>query len=796
MDQSSGFDQMPSTIGRYEVQGAIGFGAMGAVYKAFDPRIKRSLAIKTIRLDIPRQSPEYKTFIERFYHEARISGTLSHPNIVTLYDIGEERAVPYLVMEYVEGETIASRLDAGQRFAPERVIALVSQIASAIDYAHSKGVVHRDIKPSNLILFDEERVKVTDFGIAKMTGTEMTQQGQMLGTPSYMSPEQAMGEAVDGRTDIFSLGVCAFEMLSGTQPFPGNNVTAILYKLVHVDPIEPPDLELRGLVPQKWHEVFRRVLAKKPDDRYQTAAQFVRDLEYCLGSWFGAAMGDDAALGEATLAQPAAPDPDATFTLNRAPAASAAPTDRTLPATTTLPPNARVGTETRGGAAAPAETSGPTVMLPRATPSPTTVAPNGEGETVQLPPVGRPALAEGATVVLPAAGVTAPTPAAAQPGDLGVTSTAGASAVPEVTLRAPAPAEPVVTERMPTLRPAGSPSPRTPSQARPAGPPARPSGSKGLLVALGLLGFVALLVVAGLLVWRARTPVETPSPSPEASLAPTPSPSAPASAVPERLGRLRVESDPVGAAVSLNGEPRGVTPLDIEALPPGNYIVELSLRGYQPSTQTIVVTADGAPAQAKGVLQRLAPAVASLTVLSTPLGAAVSIDGVPAGLTPLVNQRLRPGTHRVDVQKAGFEPWTSNLTARGGEPIKVDATLRPLAQPSAAPTSAATAAPLDPNHVYANAMSEVDTIARKLGGDSVTYPERAPRLRKGDVVSVRVAMVVDETGRVSDVKVIESAGRVVDDAVVSAVKTWTYVPAVKRGVKVKVRIEVKQTFLF
>ena len=174
-------EQMPGVIGRYQVQESIGFGAMGAVYKAFDPLIKRTLAIKTIRLDIPRQSPQYKSFIERFYHEARISGTLSHPNIVTLFDIGEEGGLPYLAMEYVEGETIASILERGLRFKPEKVIGLVSQVASAIDYAHTKGVIHRDIKPSNLILYDTDRVKVTDFGIAKLVDAEMTQSGTLLG---------------------------------------------------------------------------------------------------------------------------------------------------------------------------------------------------------------------------------------------------------------------------------------------------------------------------------------------------------------------------------------------------------------------------------------------------------------------------------------------------------------------------------------------------------------------------------------------------------------------------------------
>src|SRR3954471_20862115 len=304
-------EHMPGTIGRYQVQESIGYGAMGAVYKAFDPLIKRTLAIKTIRLDIPRQSPQYKSFIERFYHEARISGTLSHPNIVTLFDIGEEGGLPYLAMEYVEGETIASILERGLRFKPEKVIGLVSQVASAVDYAHTKGVIHRDIKPSNLILYDTDRVKVTDFGIAKLVDAEMTQSGTLLGTPSYMSPEQAMGDKLDGRSDIFSLGVCAFEMLCGEQPFPGNNVTSILYKLVHVDPVEPATLEMSGLVPEKWHEVFGRVLAKKPDDRYQTATEFVQDLEYCLGAWFGS-MGDETvAAPPVRAAAPPAPPPAA-----------------------------------------------------------------------------------------------------------------------------------------------------------------------------------------------------------------------------------------------------------------------------------------------------------------------------------------------------------------------------------------------------------------------------------------------------------------------------------------------------
>ena len=385
----------PSSIGRYEITGTLGFGAMGAVYRAFDPIIKRPLAIKTIRLDDPRQSPQHKAFIERFYQEARISGTLSHPNIVTLFDIGEENGAPFLAMEYVEGQTISELLEKGTRFEPEKVISIASQIAAGLDYAHSRGVVHRDIKPSNLILQDGDKVKVTDFGIAKLIDTEITQAGTLLGTPSYMSPEQAMGERLDGRSDIFSLGVCAFEMLSGQQPFPGTNVTSILYKLVHVDPIEPAGLEMSGLIPDRWREVFRKVLAKKREDRYATASEFVRDLEYCLGSWFSGLGEDDLAF---------AADEEQTVTVSVGAVPSPAGGD------------AAAGERARETPARPLEDNGPadTVALPAPPGVPTARAKPDDSATVRLKGVAVTAPEATETLVVPAsdlpgAGGPAPT---------------------------------------------------------------------------------------------------------------------------------------------------------------------------------------------------------------------------------------------------------------------------------------------------------------------------------------------------------------------------------------------------
>jgi TonB family protein len=259
------------------------------------------------------------------------------------------------------------------------------------------------------------------------------------------------------------------------------------------------------------------------------------------------------------------------------------------------------------------------------------------------------------------------------------------------------------------------------------------------------------------------------------------------------LGTLLVDSEPAGASVSVNGEPRGVTPLRLAELPLGPYALLIERAGYQPFSQTVTLSESGPAAELRPVLLRASPvprAQATLTVLSTPFGASVSLDGTTVGQTPLTNLRVRPGLHQVELRKAGYEPWSRTLEAVAGQEYKLDAPLKPLPV-VATPTPVAT---LDPARVYANTAAEVDTPARKLSGATASYPRGAPRLRSGDSVSVRVSFVVDEGGRVGDVSVVESGGKLLDEAVVSTVKTWTYAPAVKRGVKVKVRIELRQTF--
>ena len=262
------------TVGRYEITGELGRGAMGVVYKALDPTIGRTVALKTMRLDV--HGLDAQEMVRRFQNEARAAGVLNHPNIVTIYDAGEQDGIFYIAMEFIEGTTLHEVLAEQRVLATDEVLQLTRQICRGLDYAHSNGIVHRDIKPANIMITANGTVKIMDFGIAK-SGGQVTNTGQVLGTPNYMSPEQVKGRPLDGRSDLFSLGVILYEMLTGEKPFVGQNVTTIIYKIVNETPITPRDLDVT--VHPGLSAIVTKALAKAPDDRYQTGADLVRDLE-------------------------------------------------------------------------------------------------------------------------------------------------------------------------------------------------------------------------------------------------------------------------------------------------------------------------------------------------------------------------------------------------------------------------------------------------------------------------------------------------------------------------------------
>src|SRR6476619_5280695 len=255
-------------LGRYEVVSELGKGAMGIVYLAKDPVIGRLVAIKTIRAT-GGDEDDTQEFRERFVREAQTAGILSHPNTVTIHDIGEdaETETSYIAMEYIEGKNLKMLLAEKTRFPYEQIAEMIAEIAEALDYAHRKGIIHRDVKPANVIITTDGKVKITDFGIAKIASSNLTTTGQFLGTPNYMSPEQVSGAPVDGRSDIFSLGVVLYELLTNRKPFQGDNLTAISYKIVHED-FTPP-AELASEVPPEFNPIVARAMAKDPWNRYQ-----------------------------------------------------------------------------------------------------------------------------------------------------------------------------------------------------------------------------------------------------------------------------------------------------------------------------------------------------------------------------------------------------------------------------------------------------------------------------------------------------------------------------------------------
>ena len=270
----------PKMIGRYEIVAELGRGAMGSVFKATDPAVGRTVAIKTIHSAALQgaQSAEYRA---RFQREARASGVLAHPGIVPVFDVGEHEGAPFLVMEFVEGRTLADAMKKGERFTLDRVCEIGQQLAEALGYAHRQGVIHRDIKPANILLtsrevYGAERPRIMDFGIAKLVASEITTTGQMLGTPSFMPPEQFTGAPIDGRADLFSLGVILYALATGEQPFPGETMTAVSYKVVYTEPIPPA--KLNPAVPARLEAVILKCLAKSPADRYQTGEELAQDL--------------------------------------------------------------------------------------------------------------------------------------------------------------------------------------------------------------------------------------------------------------------------------------------------------------------------------------------------------------------------------------------------------------------------------------------------------------------------------------------------------------------------------------
>jgi serine/threonine-protein kinase len=456
----SGSSIPPGITAKYEIRGTLGAGAMGVVYDAWDRLIERRVAIKVVRRPAGND-PEALEAHARFRREAQAAGRLQHPNIVAVYDYGEDENAAWIVMELVEGGSLKKLLDAKERFPLPEIVRVMTQVLEALDYSHKRGVVHRDIKPANVMLGEGGQVKLADFGIARIENSSMTQVGQVMGTPSYMAPEQLRGEPVDLRADIWAAGVLLYQLLTGAKPFEGDFV-ALSHRVLHTEP--PPPSALSVTCPKAFDAVVAKALAKRPEDRYPSAAAFAEAIR-------AAASGTRP--GAAPLPTP---ETDATMVAARVPAGPTAPAAAAGPAARRGPPWALIG----GGLAAAAIAAAAVFLLmpgsappPGESPSPATLA---ERPATQPAP--------GTAAVSPPGVLSPPAPTAPQAADTSPptpTTPVPLLTPPQTVLLAPQPATP------PQADVATGPQAATPPQAieappqpAPPSPPPVPSGTLAL----------------------------------------------------------------------------------------------------------------------------------------------------------------------------------------------------------------------------------------------------------------------------------------------------------------------------
>lgn len=668
--------------GRYQLLEELGRGAMGVVWKGHDPMIGRTVAIKLMKLTEEGTGLSRQDLIARFQNETRAAGLLTHPNIVTIYDAGEDGGNFYITMEYIQGQSLQSLLDRKQVFPVPRIMKVMEQACNALGFAHEHKVIHRDVKPANIMLMPDDTVKVTDFGTAKILQLSTTMTGQIVGTPSYMSPEQVKGRAVDGRSDIFALGVVLYELVTGEKPFPGQNVTTVIYKIVHEDPISP--IELDSSVHPGLNEVISKALEKDPDRRYQSCREFFEDLrsyrDLGAGRESGATIvmtGRPREVIEATQALPKKPPEERAGTLTGVPIPPLAqPVDTVAP-----PPPAKP-------AVAEVPTPRPSKTLPPL-PYKTVEKPEKSHAGVWLSLVAMVVLAVGGYLMWPQiqeiiGGRPAVTQPAAEPAPApnGAETKAPVSAPPPAAAGEERPDEPAPSKAAES----------TPVEAKPAETKAAPPKAEPRKVdAAALRRRIEQRLARAGLARKVRVSVNQDGVTLSGSLKPAEyrqllqqvRQQLPAefqlndqievaaaegderpSTAPGR-GEVEVVTDVMGARAVLTG-PGGATqecrtPCRFEELPPGRYTMEVSQAGYRPERRILQVNAG----HIKEVQLKFQPYSSGLSIITRPAGADVYLNGRKHSEPTPATVMLPPGKYSVRLERSGFQGYeeTVELTA-------------------------------------------------------------------------------------------------------------------------------------
>jgi len=650
---------------------------MGVVYRAYDPNIGRTVALKTMRLDV--HGIENAEMLERFRNEGRAAGVLNHPNLITVYDAGEHEGLFYLAMEYLEGETLQEVLARERAMSIDRVLLVMHQVCQGLDYAHSKGVIHRDIKPANIMISKphpslpggEVTAKIMDFGIAKAGGS-LTQTGQVLGTPNYMSPEQVRGKPLDGRSDLFSLGVVLYEMLTGEKPFAAQNVTTIIYKIVNEAPIPPRELDVS--IHPGISAVVTKALSKDPDDRYQSGMELASALENykAYGSEESATMQMSATMASidvSALVAPVFPPPVSPLPPARQAARADTVEEKLKPEMAATQASSMATQKAAAPATVAVAVDDPSQKRPTAAP-PSAVEEPKKGKTwiyVVLALV----------VVLAAAGVVVKQQRTKQ-----------------------ADAARVETQR-PVQVPPVQTSPAETTQVQPTTPPRPPETKPASVATTGELRILSKPPGASITLdgkARGETPLTEKNLAPgkhkielslvgyETTLHQVEIKAGETAHVDLILGpsngKLRLSSVPAGADVAIDGQPTGQqTPAEF-TLSKGDHSFTLSKRGFEEAGDLITVGAGQeisltpqlhAEQPGKGRRQLLAQeGKIGIRVITDPPGAWVFVNGLRLARPTPMTAPLPPGTYRLMLRKQGFAPIMKQITIEKDKQVVIN----------------------------------------------------------------------------------------------------------------------------
>ena len=601
-------------IGRYEILNELGRGAMGVVYRARDTKIGREVAIKTIKLAEQADESETERLRERLFREAQSAGRLSHPGIVTIYDVAEESGLAYITMEFVDGETLQAMMDSGRAEEPEFIADILRQTAAALDYAHSKEIVHRDVKPANIMVTPDGTVKITDFGIARISSSKLTQTGTVMGTPSYMSPEQVRGDPISGASDQFSLGVITYELLTAEKPFSGDSLTAVMFKIVSGE-VTPPS-ELSSSISKPLESAVLRALSKGGEERHPSCAEYAKAVSIGFESTEssipeGHVSTAEITREEATVVRPAGTTEGADAVSQEQLETVVQPLPEGTAPTVVMPGLPPLGA---------AETQAPTYA------EEPEEAKRG-GSWIAIAVVAGILVAGGGFWILQnpgfLGGIGAPGASSLEPGSGEAESGGESAGVEEGTGETDIASSvaPVVTEPEPAEE---APEPLVPESVSPD------SGSEAV-----------------------ETPAETPpaaevpaAPPPEPKPAPPPTPQR---AAPPKVVAVNFSTPQPGAPVVVDGKPQWscTTPCSID-LPRGEHVATISLSGFHRVRKPFEVGSDPVD-----LVLELEPVVGTILVSSTPTGADVFVDGKKMEQKTNDSFRLPPGYHLIKVQKAG-----------------------------------------------------------------------------------------------------------------------------------------------